>query len=160
MLFAKQGDRFVYDKLPLVGFEYTREASSAGQTEGVDDDFRFNLYRHPEVQGLPAQNSRTNTTPATRTSFDYRHDVYSLGVVLLELGLKESVETMQQMASVLAGYGSHTTDGFREYLLRHEVPKLLSRMGKGYREAARICVEATGDGSIHEDFYLKVVRVN
>lgn len=54
----------------FVGFEYTREASSAGQTEGVDDDFEFNLYRHPEVQGLPAQNSRSIPLPTPRTPFD------------------------------------------------------------------------------------------
>lgn len=161
MFFAKDGEDFTYDKPCIVGFEYTREASSAGQTEGVDDDFQFNLYRHPQVQGLPAQNS--NTARITKTPFDYRHDIYSLGVVLLELGLKETVELIQQRACLLSGNGNHTADGFRDYLINHEVPKLSSRMGKGYREAVRICLvgdfEVTEDRSIQEAFYLKVVRV-
>lgn len=163
MFFAKEGQSFSYSEPYIVGFEYTREASSAGQTEGVDDDIGNNLYRHPEVQGLPVQNSRTNSARNARTPFDYRHDIYSFGIVLLELGLRETVETMQRRASVMAGYSNHTADGFREYLLIHEVPKLSSRMGKGYREATQQCLEggvvATGDRSIQEDFYLKVGRI-
>jgi serine/threonine protein kinase len=102
MFFVRDGNSFVYDKPYIVGFEYTREASSARQTEGVDDDFEFNLYRHPEVQGLPAQNSMSIPIPTPRTPFDYQHDIYSLGIVLLELGLKEAAKNIQQRASLLA----------------------------------------------------------
>lgn len=62
----------------LVGFENFR-AVDAATTHGDDMVWQRNLYRHPGMQG--------------RTSADrylMQHDIYSLGVVLLELGLWHS----------------------------------------------------------------------
>ena len=59
----------------LVGFEKFRLDTTS--THRYDDDsWEKNLYRHPQRQGIRPQED-----------FIMQHDVYSLGVVLLELGL-------------------------------------------------------------------------
>ncbi|KAI4267553.1 MAG: hypothetical protein LQ337_008295, partial [Flavoplaca oasis] len=58
----------------LVGFEYSRPEE--GPTTGVrDDDKDRNLYQHPNLQAI------------TGDSFTKVHDLYSLGVVLLEVAV-------------------------------------------------------------------------
>lgn len=94
LFFAEDDGSFSYDQPFIVGFEYSREASAVAQTEGVTDDFEFNLYRHPDVQGLPAVAQPVPSQPAasqpaassnrSRIPFDYPHDHYSLGIMLLE----------------------------------------------------------------------------
>src|SRR3569833_2976499 len=63
----------------LVGFDVLRDAEGKTQRLG-DDDWEKNLYRHPQRQGR---------TP--ETDHNMRHDIYSLGVCLLEIGLWESL---------------------------------------------------------------------
>ncbi|KAF1954794.1 HET-s/LopB domain protein [Byssothecium circinans] len=168
LFFAENNSSFSYDKPFIVGFEYSREALALAQTEGVTDDFEFNLYRHPDVQGLPAAaqsatTQATSSSSASRIPFDYTHDQYSLGILLLELGLRESIKSIQQRASQIPGYASHSAVEFRDRIVDCEVPKLASKMGKGYRDATKLCLTGglvpTQSRSIQEQFYLKVVRV-
>lgn len=62
----------------LVGFDAFR-AADAGTLMGGDMTWSRNIYRHPRRQGLD---------PADKYSM--HHDIYSLGVCLLEIGLWES----------------------------------------------------------------------
>lgn len=62
----------------LVGFDILRDAEGKTLRLG-DDDWEKNLYRHPHRQGK---------TP--ETDYNMRHDIYSVGVCLLEIGLWES----------------------------------------------------------------------
>ena len=58
----------------IFGFEYSRPAAKI--TSGFYDDIiERNIYRHPRRQGKP------------QASFRRIHDIYALGVVLLEIGL-------------------------------------------------------------------------
>lgn len=59
----------------LVGFESFRSAD-AGTLRKGDADWHKDLYRHPTRQGLNPE-----------ASYIMQHDIYSLGVCLLELGL-------------------------------------------------------------------------
>ncbi|UKZ96455.1 uncharacterized protein TrAFT101_011244 [Trichoderma asperellum] len=59
----------------LVGFDVLRDAEGKTNRLG-DDDWEKNLYRHPHRQGK---------TP--ETDYNMRHDIYSIGVCLLEIGL-------------------------------------------------------------------------
>ncbi|TDZ99564.1 hypothetical protein C8034_v000156 [Colletotrichum sidae] len=62
----------------LVGFDSFRNVNFHTMRVG-DDAWERNLYRHPTRQGVQAQDV-----------YVMQHDVYSLGVCLLELGLWES----------------------------------------------------------------------
>lgn len=62
----------------LVGFEQFRRSEFAS-TKAGDDAWERNLYRHPRRQGIRPQDT-----------YVMQHDIYSLGVCLLELGLWRS----------------------------------------------------------------------
>ena len=60
----------------IFGFEFSRPDSffSAGFIDACPDR---DVYRHPERQGQPL------------TTFKKIHDIYSLGIILLEIGMQE-----------------------------------------------------------------------
>lgn len=61
----------------LAGFEYARATAEGALSDRKSDaDWRHNIYRHPKRQGIE-RNEQYNMT----------HDVYSLGAVLLEIGM-------------------------------------------------------------------------
>jgi hypothetical protein len=68
----------------LVGFSYARRGT-ARSTGSSRADWRNEIYRHPERQG-----AELGIDP--ETYYKAFHDVYSLGVVLLELGLWERLD--------------------------------------------------------------------
>lgn len=67
-----------HEKPILVGFERTRHETASTSRFG-DDVWERNLYRAPERQGILPEED-----------FVMQHDIYSLGVVLLEIGLNIS----------------------------------------------------------------------
>jgi serine/threonine protein kinase len=78
----------------LIGFEQLRAMNDRSLLRG-DNYWYKNLYRHPERQGLYPQDE-----------YNMRHDIYSLGVCLLEIGLWESfIEWLEfdQLAKVGRG---------------------------------------------------------
>jgi len=151
VLFFGQSD---YSSLRLVGFEYSRQTSSAHQTEGVADDLEFNLYRHPKLQG--------GNLPATaKVSYSPIHDMYSVGVVLLELGLRETALSLLNTARSQPYY-DHSGVAFRSFLINQQVPKLGRVMGKTYMNLTMCCLDGSllddKERSFPESVYLKVFR--
>ena len=73
----------------LVGFRSFRFAQGI-TIQSSDDGWRENLYRHPRRQGSKPEHS-----------FRMQHDIYSVGVVLLEIGLWTSFVTLQREREVL-----------------------------------------------------------
>ncbi len=70
--------RAVQTELPqcyLAGFEYARSAQAASDRRS-DGDWQHNVYRHPRRQGI-----------AGNSEYTMAHDIYSLGVVCLEIGM-------------------------------------------------------------------------
>ena len=62
----------------LLGFDFARKEDSASTRVG-DDEWHRNIYRHPQRQGVHPE-----------VDFNMLHDIYSLGVVLLEIALWRS----------------------------------------------------------------------
>ncbi|KAK5717432.1 hypothetical protein LTR17_016119 [Elasticomyces elasticus] len=61
----------------LAGFEYARSTAEGALSDRKSDaDWRHNVYRHPARQGIERNEE-----------YNMAHDVYSLGVVLLEIGM-------------------------------------------------------------------------
>ncbi|OCK74720.1 hypothetical protein K432DRAFT_386647 [Lepidopterella palustris CBS 459.81] len=104
----------------LVGFNDSRPEASRF-TLGPKHDFQH--YQHPTYQmGVPF-----------RRTFDF----FSLGVVLLELGLSYPVSVLRSWHPEV-----RTEEGFRKKLLKSYVPQLGERMGALYRDAVRFCLDA------------------
>ncbi|PLN80543.1 hypothetical protein BDW42DRAFT_170631 [Aspergillus taichungensis] len=71
----------------LVGFERTRRADGPTDMHG-DREWARNLYRHPQRQGLWPEDL-----------YSMQHDIYSLGVCLLEIALWQSFVRPQSPSS-------------------------------------------------------------
>ncbi|PNP37818.1 hypothetical protein TGAMA5MH_10303 [Trichoderma gamsii] len=101
----------------------------------VDFDIEANLYRHPERQGKP------------KRQFSRIHDIYALGVVLLEIGLWRTVSQLfdkqineiRQTAETKLLKAKNVTATLTG-LAEKELPK---EMGERYASAVLACL--TGD---------------
>ncbi|ERF73113.1 hypothetical protein EPUS_09187 [Endocarpon pusillum Z07020] len=120
----------------LCGFETARQDKATSDQRG-DAHWRYNIYRHPKRQGLHPQERYT-----------MNHDIYSLGVVLLELGvwrpllstglakLKDSTDEEVAAAKV------------KDYLKKMAKERLPIVMGTKYCETVLFCLDVEGDGQI------------
>lgn len=66
------------EEVHLLGWTYVREVNGATSQRG-DNDWKRNIYQHPERQGGPGN--------YPEVAYETRHELYSLGVTLLELFL-------------------------------------------------------------------------
>lgn len=155
---------------PMVsGFDYSRPATSDDMTERPTDDPHADIYRHPIVQSTGNRDE-----PSARWgSFRKVYDIYSLGVVLIEIAfwkdiseiLNINLETARpkQTWSVMNRLLSeeHVSQGVSDYL------------GPEYWEVCKACIEGAksfGLGREYDErdpiiaatlqagFYRKVVR--
>lgn len=105
----------------------------------VDFDIEGNLYRHPERQGKP------------KRQFSRIHDIYALGVVLLEIGLwrtvsqlfEKQIHEIRQTADTKLLKAKDVANTLTS-LAKKELPK---EMGEKYASAVLACL--TGD--FHKD---------
>ncbi|KAF2494749.1 hypothetical protein BU16DRAFT_550586 [Lophium mytilinum] len=143
----------------LVGFEHVRAAEGVTARAG-DTAWERNIYRHPCRQG---------ETPME--DYVMQHDIYSLGVCLLELGLwesfvdyapgKSSSRTLRPSSALELSLGSrelHDPSLVKEHfraLARRALPR---RMGSKYASVVETCLTCLdpdnadfGDESEFED---------
>jgi len=119
----------MYSQQYLVGFEFSRDENDTSTTE-QDDALERNIYRHPDRQGPPD------------TRFSVLHDIYSLGVVLLEVGLWRPVLGFEAFADM-------GPDAIKERLREHANTRLPHYMGKKYTRAVLECLDQTlADGDV------------
>ncbi|KAF5710956.1 RNA helicase [Fusarium mundagurra] len=148
-----------YEEPYLAGFEYSREISAPGQTEGVTDDLEANLYRHEEVQGVPEEPSEDDQGHAGKTPFAMKHDIYSIGILLLELGLPKPIIQLYEEA-IQTGEYEHSATAFREWILSKALPKLGRSRGKEYMRATELCLKSEFEGAstdeLQQAFYKSV----
>ncbi|KAL8776518.1 MAG: hypothetical protein Q9213_008241 [Squamulea squamosa] len=83
--YESQNSKLQLDKPYLAGFEYIRPVSGSTVGQPLDTHGRNMLYCHPILQEEP------------RLDFSKIHDVYSLGVVLLEIGLWSTARQLLQI---------------------------------------------------------------
>ena len=74
IIFFRENDSIDYSTPYLCGFEYSRHIGTPSTPKKIID-FEMNVYRHPSRQGI---RSKFHTK---------RHDIYSYGVLLLEIGV-------------------------------------------------------------------------
>ena len=108
----------------LRGFLHSRLNDESAITEGLTSDLESLDYQHPDyLRGLKRGSWRYLPT------FDY----YSLGIVLLEIGLWRSLKEM-------AGKWQGKPEEMRDKLLHSAVPQLGPRAGASYRDAVISCL--------------------
>lgn len=115
----------------LNGQEYARPDTDLSSGRYVQD-FEENVYRYPDRQGLPRE---------TQTKY---HDIYSLGVVLLEIGLWQPASQFQDFKR---GVGRLTPEHMRQILISNAADRLHHYMGSEYQAAVVKCL----NGEIRPD---------
>ena len=117
-----------YSKPYLSGFDFARPARADEMTEVPGDVPEYNMYRHPSTQG---------TGFGPRESFRKSFDIYSFGVVLVELAHWETIEKVLQVEKTKV----RMINKIRDLLLEEKsVMELGASMGEIYENAARKCI--------------------
>lgn len=136
----------------LVGFQKFRQASGMTLMRG-DMSWEANLYRHPDRQGMQPE-----------SNYVMQHDIYSLGVCLLEIGLWETFivygEDLTTTPSFLITSGDAINTSFilKDKFVSLAKKTLPSRMGNLYAQVVMNCLtcldpdnEDFGDETQFED---------
>ena len=134
------------DMFFLVGFEDIRTADGPTLRAG-DSLWEKNLYRHPHRQGLHPEDIYT-----------MQHDIYSLGVCLLEIGLWESFllckdDTTTPLPSTALGISLNGVEFkqptlMKEHLVRLAKRYLPERMGERYERVVVNCLTCLDEDNI------------
>ncbi|KAL2066159.1 hypothetical protein VTL71DRAFT_2230 [Oculimacula yallundae] len=122
----------------LAGFQNFRMTDGRTRLLG-DSDWQKNLYRHPQRQGESLQ-----------TEYTMQHDIYSLGVCLLELGMWTSLVSYEDDTTgpvPAAALRISLTDvalkrpvHIKEHLVALAKARLPARTGKKYQEIVFDCL--------------------
>jgi hypothetical protein len=120
----------------LCGFETARHDKTTSDQQG-DAHWQFNIYRHPNRQGLHPQERYT-----------MNHDVYSLGVVLLELGLWKPL-LLTGLSKLQGATADEIAAGaVRDYLKKLATDNLPVLLGTKYCETVLFCLNVDGDSQV------------
>lgn len=127
-----------YGKPYLSGFDFARPARADEMTEIPGDNGAYNMYRHPHTQGQGF---------GPRESFRKSFDIYSLGVVLVELA---HWRTVDKVLGVEKG-GLRVMGRVRGMLLEEEkMDDVGGAMGELYEGAVRVCVQGGEELGLEE----------
>ncbi|RYP48279.1 hypothetical protein DL769_011220 [Monosporascus sp. CRB-8-3] len=132
--FDKDTQKCDFTRPYLTEFEYSRPDSGLTALEATPLDVEHDVYRHPLRHGLPTPERFTRT-----------FDIYSLGVVLLEIGLwqtaKEIYGELVSKKSAESAAPVHVTGNeIKEFFELKAQTHLRHRMGPAYQEAVMICL--------------------
>lgn len=110
----------------IIGFNRSRPDQPAAFTEGPSMDLKSQSYQHPGYV-------------EDRLRFCLGFDYYSLGLLLLGIGLWQTVDEM------VTKIGPTSQEEIPDRLLLKRVPLLNHAMGTGYCQAVRSCITWTAD---------------
>ncbi|KAJ6069166.1 hypothetical protein N7499_011053 [Penicillium canescens] len=136
---------FAESGLPfLVGFEYSRINSREEGTEKTIDTSDNNLYRHPDTQSEPSTDP--NSYLGDKGRFSKNHDIYSLGVILVELGVLRPAQKLESDLINSNKASENTKHGDRPQMFKQHlislVPEVENRMGAIYANVTSLCLTA------------------
>ncbi|KAH8889471.1 hypothetical protein GQ53DRAFT_825359 [Thozetella sp. PMI_491] len=156
VMFFVDNESVPIDSPYLIGFKHSRLDVAGEQTENINKKPDYKYYRHPKAMSVPVADLKQPLGGPGRYSKLY--DIYSLGVVLLEIGL-----------FVPAGriVGKHleakdqTSEETLKVLVEKATPDLRFAMGDAYADAALACLDGSLDNFdkelLHQQFYKTVV---
>lgn len=115
------------------GAQKVTQISRAHQLEyDTDSKPRINIYQHPDKVANPARR------------FRHSYDIYSIGLVLLEIGLWQNLQTFDNGAWVDAY-------AFRDFVLKTLVPDLWGQCGSIYGGVVEDCLRMPTDIGLEDE---------
>lgn len=132
IFFKDQREQVTYDKPYLSGFDFSRPARPDEMTQ-IPDDIEHDLYRHPRAQ--------SSTYAEQRERFKRSFDIYSLGVLFVELAYWKPVDQILNIDLQPARRSHRTALGVRSRLLTEDIlEEIGASMGEKFEAATRRCV--------------------
>ena len=122
-----------YSSPYLCGFEYARP-NDAPSTARYVENFDVSIYSHPDRQGVPSKSHKK------------KHDLYSYGVVLLEIGfwrLAADLFPKEFRTRV-------TAENMKKTLTANVRTRLAHHMGRDYCTATLMCLEEDFDVTLDD----------
>jgi hypothetical protein len=116
-----------FTKPCLIGFNHSRQGDLNAFTSGSHDNPTQADYSHPDYQ-------------KDEKRFHPVYDYYSLGIVLLEMGLWKPLGSMS--LSMAKGEEDQSPENLRAYLLRTYVPRLGHKMGERFQKVVSKCLNS------------------
>ncbi|KAH8664872.1 hypothetical protein BGZ61DRAFT_462476 [Ilyonectria robusta] len=125
-------------KPKILGFDWARKEDEISP-EDPGLEIKHNIYRHPQRWGQPT------------SRFDKTHDIYALGVILLELGLGESVARLDGGA-LMRNQAYHDPTVMNRKLLQHASLRIGFYGGTRLRDIVTGCLtgEWRGSSIVHQ----------
>lgn len=131
-----------YGRPVLSGFDFSRPSGSEEMTDVPGDDAEHDLYRHPRTQ----LNQRKNRE-RSRKSFD----IYSLGVILVELAHWQPLEGILDIDLRRAKGRPEVARAVRERLLAEDrIAAIGADMGERFEDATRTCLNGGAELGLKE----------
>ncbi len=125
-------NKIEYSKPYISGFDFARPARPGEQTELPKDNIEYNLYRHPSTQ---------NAGIGPRESYRKSFDIYSLGVILVELAHWAPIDTILDIEIRNAKPRPRIAAGVRERLLdARQMAATGANMGEIYERLVTKCL--------------------
>lgn len=148
-----------WEDMYLSGFDYSRPAMSDDWTEKPPESAREDVYRHPSVQGgrnrdvVCHNHGPHNGTGGSTTSTNFKksYDIYSLGILLLEIAYWKPVDEILGIRDLVNAKPS-TTMKVRQRLLeeREHLEWVRSRLGDRVYDVVNACLRGEGEFGVRE----------
>lgn len=121
-------EHWALDRPYIVGLNKSRPGGNSWETDGPESN-DFQDYQHPEYA----------STKKFRPAYDY----YSFGLVLLEIGLWQPLQTWTEKGD----FERMDLDETRAALVERYVPRLAAEVGIVYRDVVKFCLSDGVDSS-------------
>lgn len=125
----------------LQGFEYARPKTDPSIGRSLDD-IAFNVYRHPQRQGV------------TRKGHTKIHDLYSLGVVLLEIGLWQTALDIFRPKKNVSPSPAEIQQKFQSACSE----RLAHYAGESFRDSVSVCLASSFDITMEDSAESNLAR--
>jgi hypothetical protein len=139
---ARKTNMVDFSKPYICGFNKSRETDGTSSGRPDEQEQKYDVYRHPERQGWPPAKMHQR-----------KHDLYSFGLLLLEIGLWAPIP--QQFSRVISKEGRA---GLRDYVLKKSEHLLRRDMGTAYEIASRICLSGQFGVSQDDEYQSELAR--
>ena len=142
LFFPRDDETIEYSCPYLSGFGYARPAFREDMTEMISEDPEADMYRHPLTHGLGPWEGRQG--------FKRTFDIYSLGVVLVEIATWQCIEVLLEIKDPKSMSTSALKD-IRRRLLSEKchLDSVGANAGVRFRGATQTCLDSAAALSIH-----------
>ena len=138
IFFTPPGEPPTYSHPLIAGFDYARPDFPDEETEPPPEHSDHDIYRHPAILARTASRSQKS------------HDIYSLGVVLVEIAYWKPIDEVMEMPRDARAARSRVKR-VRDLLLNGEyLDGVAGRVGEVYVDAVRKCLAGGVDLGIEE----------